>query len=398
MRKIQRFYAFFTAAIISLSISLVAVPAYAQQVQAGKMLQESIEATKVSTSAMDQMWVDLFAPDSLLYNQIVKISTILLIFGFFFFMLAFAQALQSNDQNKIMEIVVWGLVIGVLLNNSGAILKTSTMTARKLVNDQTRSVLAVQVGTLTIQDAMQDVILTDQGRDRVVEAFVGCEAKEGDDQWRCFEEGAVKAKAILKEYEEAGFWSPGLRRLSANINKIDRRITDEVRQGNLDASIGVDQFESELLDLLWQSATNSASRTFLKSFQNWFTFGFEFAMLLTGLLGPIAVASSLLPQQPRAIVSWIIAFFSIGMLKLSYNLLIGFAAVYASNSQAADLGSSGFLLMMSIGAPLISIAVAGGGGAAIFFALGKTTAMVATIIPAAGGAAASAMPTRKAAR
>ena len=84
MRKIQRFYAFFTAAIISLSISLVAVPAYAQQVQAGKMLQESIEATKVSTSAMDQMWVDLFAPDSLLYNQIVKISTILLIFGFFF--------------------------------------------------------------------------------------------------------------------------------------------------------------------------------------------------------------------------------------------------------------------------------------------------------------------------
>ena len=361
------------------------------------MLQESIEATKVSTSAMDQMWVDLFAPNSLLYNQIVKISTILLIFGFFFFMLAFAQALQSNDQNKIMEIVVWGLVIGVLLNNSGAILKTSTMTARKLVNDQTRSVLAVQVGTLTIQDAMQDVILTDQGRDRVAEAFVGCEAKEGDEQWRCFEEGAEKAKAIVKEYE-GQYWSPGLKRLSGNINQIYTKIQDERAKGDLSGRAALGQLDSEVSSLIWQSATNSASRTFLKSFQNWFTFGFEFAMLLTGLLGPIAVAASLLPQQPRAIVSWIIAFFSIGMLKLSYNLLIGFAAVYASNSQASDLGSSGFLLMMSIGAPLISIAIAGGGGASIFFALGKTTAMVATIIPAASGAAASAMPTRKAAR
>ena len=78
MRKIQRFYSLFTAAIISLSISLFAVPAYAQQVQAGKMLQESIEATKVSTAAMDKMWIDLFAPNSLLYNQIVKIATILL--------------------------------------------------------------------------------------------------------------------------------------------------------------------------------------------------------------------------------------------------------------------------------------------------------------------------------
>ena len=118
-------------------------------------------------------------------------------------------------------------------------------------------------------------------------------------------------------------------------------------------------------------------------------------MLLTGLLGPLAVAASLIPKQPRALVSWAIAFFSIGILKLSYNLLIGFAAVYASKSQMQDVGSSGFLLMMSMGAPLISIAVAGGGGAAIFFALGRTTAMVATIIPIAGSAASGVIPTRR---
>ncbi len=399
MKQVQRFYSrahiriysLITAAIVSCTISLVAMPVWAQQVQAGKILQESIEATKISTKAMDKMWTDLFASNSLLYNQIVTLSTTILVIGFFFYMLSFAKAMKANDQDKIMEIVVWGLIIGVLLQSQGAVLKNATMAARDLVNDRTKSVLLVQVGDLMIKDAMQDVILSDQGVQRVKAAFVGCEAKEGDDQLKCLEEGAVEATAIIKEYEDASFFSPGLRRLLGNVKTITKDVGEARANGEIDSRIDAfNQWDSDTTSLIWQSATNAGSRTFLKSFQNWFTFGYEFAMILTGLLGPLAVAASLIPKQPRAIVTWIIAFFSIGLLKLSYNLLIGFAAVYASNSQAQDLGSSGFLLMMSMGAPLISIAVAGGGGASIFFALGKTTAMVATVIPMAGSAAGSA--------
>ena len=386
-----RIFSLITAAVASCTICLVAMPVWAQQMQAGKILQESIEATKISTDAMDKMWTDLFAPDSLLYNQVVTLSTIILIVGFFFYMLSFARAMKANDQDKIMEIVVWGLIVGILLQSQGAVLKKATMTARDLINDKTKSVLLVQVGTLTIKDAMQDVILNDQGVQRVKAVFVGCEAKEGDEQLKCLEDGAKQAAAIVKEYEDAGFLSPGLKRLLKNINTITLDV--ETARANKDIDNRFDaflQWDSDVTSLIWQSATNAGSRTFLKSFQNWFTFGFEFAMLLTGLLGPLAVAASLIPKQPRAIVAWMIAFFSIGILKLSYNLLIGFAAIYASNSQSQDLGSSGFLLMMSMGAPLISIAVAGGGGASIFFALGKTTAMVATVIPMAGSAAGSA--------
>jgi len=407
MQKVQpfysrahiRIYSLLTAAIVSCAISLVAMPAWAQQVKAGKILQESIEATKVSTVAMDEMWTEIFASDGLLYNQVVKLATIILVVGFFFFMLSFARALKASDQDKVMEIVVWGLIIGILLQGQGAILKQATMTARDFVNDKTKSVLLVQVGTLTIKDAMQDVILTDQAVERVKQAFVGCEAKEGDEQLKCLEEGSEEATAIVKEYENSGFWSAGLRRFAGNVNTISRDIQAARANGDIDSRFeAFEQWDSEVSSLIWQSATNSGSRTFLKSFQNWFTFGFEFAMLLTGLLGPLAVAASLIPKQPRALISWTIAFFSIGILKLSYNLLIGFAAVYASKSQMQDLGSSGFLMMMSMGAPLISIAVAGGGGAAIFFALGRTTAMVATIVPMAGSAAAGVMPTRQPSR
>ena len=211
MQKTPRFYSRFhiriysliTAAIVSCTISLVALPAWSQQVQAGKILQESIEATKVSTVAMDEMWTELFAPDSLLYNQVVTLSTTILVVGFFFYMLSFARAMKAGDQDKIMEIVVWGLIIGVLLQSQGAVLKQATMTARDIINDKTKSVLLVQVGTLTIKDAMQDVILNDQGVQRVKPVFVGCEAKEGDEQLKCLEEGAEQATAIVKEYEDA---------------------------------------------------------------------------------------------------------------------------------------------------------------------------------------------------
>ena len=404
MRKMQPFYSrlhsriyvFFTAAIVSLGVALVATPAWAQQVQGGKILQESIEATKISTTAMDEMWTEIFAADAALYNQVVKLATVILIVGFLFFMLSFAKAMQANDINKIMEIIVWGVVITIFLQGQGAVLKKATVTARDFINDQTEAILLVQIGTLTIQDAMQDVILTDQAVELIKQAFSDCEAKEGDAQLACLEAGSKEAEAILKEYENKGFWTPGLRRFAANVNQITQDVEaarrNSTNRGPLNGyGDAFKDWDVEVSGLIWQSATNSASRQFLKSFQNWFTFGFEFAMILTGMLGPLAVAASLIPKQPRAMISWAIAFFSIGVLKLSYNLLIGFAAVYASKSQLQDLGSSGFLLMMSIGAPLISTAVAGGGGAAIFFALGRTTAMVATIIPAGGAAASSAI-------
>ncbi|MEM9002714.1 MAG: hypothetical protein AAGE59_04205 [Cyanobacteria bacterium P01_F01_bin.86] len=395
-RIYNRIYVFLTAAIVSCGVALVATPVWAQQVQGGKILKESIDATKVSTAAMDEMWTEIFASDGALYNQVVRLATVILVVGFYFFMLSFARAMQSNDRDKIIEIILWGILISIFIGGQGAVLKKATVIARNFVNDTTRSVLLVQIGDLTIQDSLQDVILTDQARERVKQAFSDCEAKEGDAQLACLERGAEEAEAIVKEYETSGFWPAGLRRFAGNVDTISRDVKEARARGDIDNRFKVfGQWDSDVTSLIWQSTTNSVSREFLKSFQNWFTFGFEFAMLLTGLLGPLAVAASLIPKQPRALISWAIAFFSIGILKLSYNLLIGFAAVYASKSQMQDLGSSGFLLMMSMGAPLISIAVAGGGGAAIFFALGRTTAMVATIIPIAGSAAAGTMPTRR---
>ena len=234
-RTHNRIYALLTAAIMGCGIALVATPVWAQQVQGGKILQESVEATKVSTAAMDEMWTEIFASDGALYNQVVKLATVILIVGFFFFMLSFARAMKANDFDKIMDILVWGVIISIFLQGQGAVLKKATVTARNFINDKTKSVLLVQIGSLTIQDALQDVILTDQARERVKQAFSDCEAKEGDAQLACLEKGAEEAAAIVKEYEDSGFWSAGLRRFAGNVNAIGRDVKEARAKGDVDS-------------------------------------------------------------------------------------------------------------------------------------------------------------------
>lgn len=382
----QRIYWRVLSVFVGIAVAISAAPAWAQ-LQGGRVLQESIEAANNSEEAMDKMWADMFTGQALLYGQVVDLAKVLLIVGFFFLMLSFARAMRDNSIDKITEIVAWALVVVIFLGNEGAVLKTVTMGGRDFINDRAESILLVQLGSLTVQDALQDVILTDQARDRIQAVFADCEAKEGQAQLDCLKQAGEQATAIVKEYEEAGFFSPGLRRLGGNLNQLNQEMADRNNISPTWNFLWSKEIPGDMAQLIYQSAAGGASRSLLKSFQNWFTYGFEFSMLLTGLLGPLAVAASIIPKQPRALFSWIIAFGSIGILKLSYNLLVGFAAIYAVNAEIQETGDSGFLLMMSIGAPLIAVAIAGGGGAALFFALGRTTAVMATIIPVGGSMA-----------
>lgn len=385
--------------LLSVFLLILISPPAAAQIKSGDLLQQSIDAAQVSEEAMDNLWDALFAPDALLYNQIIQLATIIEIIGFPFMMMAFARASRDGDSAKVGEIIAWGLVIVIFLQSNGAMLKVVTKGIRSLINDQAVALLEVQVDTLTIRDAMKDVILTEQLRDRIHNAATECEAKEGAAQLECMSEAADFSEEIVEEYEKKGFLGnfPGLKRLAANVRAQIKKYREDLTEAkdDIEKKAANDQANRELDALFFHTITGAANKAVLKSFQNWFTYGFEFALMLTGMLGPLAVAASLIPKSPRALFSWLIGMASIGILKLSYNLVVGFAALYASEASIAEAGSAGFLTMISFGAPFIAVAVAGGGGAAIFFALGKTTAMVATVIPIAGSVAsgaASAVP------
>ena len=52
-----------------------------------------------------------------------------------------------------------------------------------------------------MKDALSDVLLTEEAKETIRLNFVECEAKEGEEQLKCFEDGAENARDSIAEAE-----------------------------------------------------------------------------------------------------------------------------------------------------------------------------------------------------
>jgi len=86
-------------------------------------------------------------------------------------------------------------------------------------------------------------------------------------------------------------------------------------------------------------------------------------MLLTGLIAPFAVAGAFM-LDGKSLWAWLTGFFALGFAKVSYNIIVGLAAVVVVNAGTTD--TMGFLVIMAILAPALALALAAGGGMAVF--------------------------------
>lgn len=99
-------------------------------------------------------------------------------------------------------------------------------------------------------------------------------------------------------------------------------------------------------------------------------------MLLTAALGPIAVGGSLLPVAGKPIFAWMIGFVSLGIAKISFNIMAIITATVIMNGPGQDLNAEPdllwFMIFLGILAPLISLALATAGGFAVFNAISNS--------------------------
>lgn len=84
-------------------------------------------------------------------------------------------------------------------------------------------------------------------------------------------------------------------------------------------------------------------------------------MFLCGMSGPIALASSLIPFNPRTIWVWLIAFFSFGMAIFYYSVLIGTVASLIVAAEAETFTALQYAFFLGVFAPAISSVLALGG-------------------------------------
>jgi hypothetical protein len=129
---------------------------------------------------------------------------------------------------------------------------------------------------------------------------------------------------------------------------------------------------------LFTSALNTLIKTWIITLGVLYLVIVEGAMLIMGLIAPMAIACSLLNLKP--LIEWLTKFAGLGIMKISYTLAV---AIYQIIDSVAgkDLGGDLFTLALGIGAPFLSLLAASQSGGIV------GAAVESAVLGAAGRAA-----------
>lgn len=314
----------------------------------------------------DQQWVDLLQNDTTnnLYGALTGLGTFFAVGTLLFFMLQWLKDVINSEFSRPISALIWPFVVVILLTNSGngTVLSTLTLGVRNYLNGVNQQVVTTADANQTYQQALNM---------SVAEEIVGsllrpCQSLTGEQQNQCFIKAKEKADTLLEEYKNLyGRDKTWIYRLENKVNNIaDNRV-----------SISENSFES-----LLGSTVQTSIKNFLISLQYAFQNLIEATMLLIAALGPLAVGASLLPVAGKPIFAWLTGFLSIGISKISFNIIAVLTAAVIVNGPGqnpdADPDLMWFMIFLGILAPIVSLVVAAAGGFAVFNAISNTASWV----------------------
>jgi hypothetical protein len=227
------------------------------------IIDDSIQQLESVQQAWDQRWTDIFEGSSGLYLGINQFASVILVGAFLFFAVGWVKAAIERGIFPAFPEVLWVLVVAVLLFNNGGLLGSVTLGLRDLINAQTRTVLDVQVGEVSMVEALNDVILSQQAKALIQQQYAECEAREGQAQIDCFVQAGEQAQQILEaEYRDRGFWTAGIQRLWNRIGEISQAIEQQYQDGT--TIPGANPLADILVETLIQTGTQALVAQLLK--------------------------------------------------------------------------------------------------------------------------------------
>ncbi|NJL79799.1 MAG: hypothetical protein HC917_14910, partial [Richelia sp. SM2_1_7] len=213
--------------------------------------------------------------------------------------------------------------------NNAKPLASVTLGLRTIINQTNQTLLTTTSASIQLQEAYQRVMVKTGSGDAIRTLITQCNViADPTQQTECLENAQKQAQEIE--------------------SKVDNNNPNFLQGIN-------DFFNTNIFQL--------TVRGWLLAFSIAFQWIVEVSMLLTALLGPLAVGGSLLPVGNKAIFAWLTGFFSVGMVKLCFNIISGLVATLVLNSDNND--PMIFAFAIGILAPILSVVLAAGGGIAI---------------------------------
>jgi hypothetical protein len=309
---------------------------------ATQVLNDSFNAAETINDAVNNTWAEVL--NGPLYFTIARLGVAFAVGTMLIFFVQWAKALIDNEDSRAMSELIWPLIVIILLGNNAAVLRSNTYGLRNILNQTSKQVLSSTSKGLQLQSVFQQRYKQDQAQ-RLLQAVVSQCNKypEIEVRNRCIDDAIKKVESEMPEIPDPGAWEKFVEFLRTPANEV---VADAV-----------------------SSSTETIVRGWLILFSVAFQIVIEITWVLTALLAPLAVGGTLLPIGQKAIFTWLIAFYSVGMVKICFSIIVGLTATVMAN--ATGLDSTVFVFVVGMLAPILSVAMAAGGGMAVLNSLAQ---------------------------
>jgi hypothetical protein len=317
--------------------------------QAIDILQNGLKAQQAIVAAMDQLWTNIL--NSPLFTVMADLGRLFAVGLMALLILNVVKELLQDEKSfPPYEKIIWLAIVIALLTNQGALTRELTLALRGLINGINEFVLQqtlAEGGDLfqAFQQATSQVGLQNWFNQQLQQ----CQAIPDPQQKKACIDGAMQtANQIANNLPQ----NPGI-----NLNPL--------------SAIG--------------SILETSMQGWLIAFGLAFQWAVEVVWLLMGLAAPLAVGGTLLPVTQKSLYSWLIGFYSVGLCKLFFNLLVGLLAMV--QIQAKTTNTLVFSIAIGILSPILAVTLAAGGGMATFSSLATLGGMAGARLGASAAGA-----------
>jgi hypothetical protein len=356
------------------------------------ILENAAAGSQLIAQGFDQLWQQTL--DGNLYASLMKTAQMFALATLTFYMVDLAKNWMNQEDMKALSSWIWPILIIGLMANNGALLRSGTLTARNYINQVNNDLLNYTAAGANLETAFNRAVGSISLKAEAGREMERCRSMGGSSQQAadCLQAAEAKLKAKAPEFFKGSpppagdnAWNP--------LEDIGNAA------GNFISQIPIVGGVAKAGAAVWDTAMGGVGElvtafvtVILLALNSAYQWCVEFALLLTALLGPIAVGSSLLPYGQKAIFAWMSAIIGVGIAKLSFNIICGLCAQLVSNAQANQ--PMIFLLFVGLLSPLLASALGAGGGMAAMGAIAKGGAMAFEVGAAVATAGSSAVAGR----
>ncbi|WP_414756432.1 hypothetical protein [Anabaena sp. CCY 9910] len=339
----------------------------------GQLATEANNNAIAVAQGFNELWERTMSGE--VYRNMCTIGALFAVATLTFFIIEWTKKMMAGEEQRAYTDFIWPLIVVLLLSNNGSALGNSTLGIRNYINNVNTLLLGTTAAGLDLREAYEKAIGTEAARSAIGVTINRCKnsSLSQQEQIECLN----KAKQDLKEKYPDKFGADGL--FSWFTDAIDATV-DAFKDFNED----VKNKKANGLDLIFSpingfigSAITDIITIILVGMNGAYQWGIELTMLVTALLGPVAVGGSLLPYGAKSIYTWLIGYFTVGFGKLCFNIIVGFAGQLVADSKTYQ--PMFFLFTIGIIAPFLSAGLAAGGGIAVIIQINKAAETYSSI-------------------